>query len=106
MAWGIRAVIRVPGGKQVHTLGELKLDEEPYGYPTREMCSEAIDFLVRGPLLQFTGMMEPFETGREIARHTGTGRESRAGPGEFSLTIPTTNYSDGSYGRDELIKKK
>jgi hypothetical protein len=95
MAWGIRAVIRVPEG-QVHTLGELKLNEQPYGYPTREMCSEVIEMLVRGPLLQFRGMLEPFETGREISPQTGRGQQSRVGMGEFSLSLNTGDHSDGS----------
>ena len=92
MAWGIRAVIRVPEG-QAHILGELKLNGLPYGYPTREMCSEAIELLERSELPQFTGMLEPFETGREISRQVGHGQESRVGVGEFSLTLDARSRS-------------
>jgi hypothetical protein len=93
MAWGIRAVIRVPEG-QAHVLGELMLNGEPYGYPDRETCREAIEMLVRGPLPHFTGLLEPFETGREIPFRTGRGQQSRMGMGVFSLAISPSDRSD------------
>ena len=72
-------MIRVDNGS-IYDLGELKLNGQPYGYPTREMCREAIEKLQKGHLLALTGFLEPFETGREIAfqdQKEAIGREGK-----------------------------
>jgi hypothetical protein len=92
MTWGIRAVIR-PSDGTVNDLGELMLRGQPFGYSTREMCVEAIEMLENGLLLDLRGVLEPFETGREI-QFADTAKVGPAVRTDFSLEKPSPTETE------------
>ena len=89
MTWGIRGTIR-PAEGTVNDLGELMLRGHPFVFPSREMCLEAIGLLENGPLLDLRGMLEPFESGREI-QYAERALVGSAGRADFSFVKSASN---------------